>query len=163
MPWIRGLIFSFLVPGVIGFVIPFSIDSGGRPIGGVWNVGWLPIIVGALVYVLCLLRFLAAGGTPAIFFTRPLRFLIGEEPAGLVSQGLYRYSRNPMYVGVLAVIFGQAVVFASPVLAAYGLAVFVFFHLAVVFGEEPHLRRTRGHSYDEYCKAVPRWLGLPRP
>ena len=158
MPWVRGLIFSFLVPGVIGFVIPFSIDSGGRPIGGVWNVGWLPIIVGALVYVLCLLRFLAAGGTPAIFFTRPLRFLIGEEPAGLVSQGLYRYSRNPMYVGVLTCVFGEALLFGSWNLLIYAAGLCVWFHLVVVFVEEPHLRRTRGDAYLQYCRETPRWM-----
>jgi protein-S-isoprenylcysteine O-methyltransferase Ste14 len=66
-----------------------------------------------------------------------------------------------MYVGVLLVAIGQAVLFASPLLAAYSVAVFVFFHLIVVFVEEPHLRVTRGGSYDLYCRAVPRWLGLP--
>jgi len=78
-----------------------------------------------------------------------------------VSSGPYRFSRNPMYVGVLLVVFGQAVLFASTPLAVYGCAVFLFFHLMIVFFEEPHLRATRGRSYDLYCKAVPRWLGLP--
>ena len=125
-------------------------------------MGWAPIFLGALAYGLCLMRFLAAGGTPAIFFTRPLRFLIGEEPGSLVSQGLYRFSRNPMYVGVLLVVFGQAIIFGSPRIAAYGLLLFVCFHLTVVLLEEPHLRRTRGRSYELYCQTVPRWLGFPR-
>jgi protein-S-isoprenylcysteine O-methyltransferase Ste14 len=67
-----------------------------------------------------------------------------------------------MYVGVLLAVLGQAVLFASLRLAAYGCAVFLFFHLVVVFAEEPHLRATRGRSYDLYCRAVPRWLGLTR-
>jgi len=95
----------------------------GRNLGA----GWAPILAGTLIYALCLIRFLAAGGTPAIFFTRPLRFLIGEEPEGLVSGGLYRFSRNPMYLGVLMAVFGQAVLLGSPALAAYGCAVFVSF------------------------------------
>ena len=80
---------------------------------------------------------------------------------GWVAPGLYRFSRNPMYVGVLLVVFGQSVLFASPRLAAYFCAVAIFFHLIVVFAEEPHLRATRGASYEMYCRAVPRWLGLP--
>jgi protein-S-isoprenylcysteine O-methyltransferase Ste14 len=80
----------------------------------------------------------------------------------LVSGGPYRFSRNPMYLGVLLVVFGQAVLFASPRLAAYGCAVSLFFHLMVVFFEEPHLRAARGRSYALYCRSVPRWLGLPR-
>jgi len=119
------------------------------------------VAAGTLIYGLCLIRFLAAGGTPAIFFTRHLWLLIGEEPARLVSGGLYRFSRNPMYGGVLLVVFGQAALFASPRMAAYGCALFVFFHLIVVFVEEPHLRAARGLPYESYCREIPRWLGLP--
>ena len=67
-----------------------------------------------------------------------------------------------MYLGVLLVVFGQAVLFASPWLAAYAFALLIFFQLIVVFVEEPHLRATRGSSYENYCRAVPRWLSLPR-
>ncbi len=161
MLWVRGLIFTVLVPAVIALVLPRAVDSGVQRRGGVWDAGWLPIAAGTLIYALCLIRFLAAGGTPAIFFTRHLRFLIGEEPGGLVLEGLYRFSRNPMYVGVVLVIFGQAVLFGSPTVAVYGCAVFILFHIVVVFVEEPHLRATRGRSYELYCQAVPRWLGLP--
>jgi protein-S-isoprenylcysteine O-methyltransferase Ste14 len=113
--------------------------------------GWLLIAPGILIYTLCLVRFLAAGGTPAIFFTRPLRFLIGETPSALVSEGLYRYSRNPMYVGVLLTIFGQGLI-------SYGLIVSICFHAVVVLLEEPHLRKQNGEPYDEYRRVVPRWL-----
>jgi protein-S-isoprenylcysteine O-methyltransferase Ste14 len=93
---------------------------------------------------------------------RPLRVLIGEEPARLVSTGLYRFSRNPMYVGVLLVVFGQAALFASSILVRYGCALFLCFHLVVVLLEEPHLRATRGSSYEQFCRTVPRWLGPRR-
>lgn len=161
MPWIRGLIFTVLVPAVVGFFLPAAIDPRARRLGSVWDLGWVFIAAGALIYALCLARFLIAGGTPAIFFSRHLRFLIGEEPGALVSSGLYNFSRNPMYVGVLMIVFGQAVLFASLRLVAYGCVLFVFFHLIVVFTEEPHLRATRGHPYDLYCRTVPRWMGLP--
>jgi len=162
MLWVRAVVFTVLVPGVVGFFLPSAIDPRARLRGGISDAGWLLVAAGMLIYALCLIRFLAAGGTPAIYFARRLRLLIGEEPAGLVSRGPYRFSRNPMYVGVLLAVFGQAVLFASPPLAAYGCAVFLFFHLMVVFVEEPHLRATRGRWYELYCRAVPRWLGWPR-
>ncbi len=162
MLWVRGLVFTVLVPAMVGFVIPWAIAPRARRAGGIWDAGWLLVGAGTLMYGLCLIRFLSAGGTPAIFFTRRLRFLIGAEPAGLVSNGLYKFSRNPMYLGVLLVVFGQAMAFASPRLAVYGGVVFLLFHLTVVFIEEPHLRATRGAFYEAYCGTVPRWLGRAR-
>jgi protein-S-isoprenylcysteine O-methyltransferase Ste14 len=158
MPWVRGLIFTFLVPAVIGFFVPMFIDARAQQLGGLWSLGWLFIGVGTSIYTVCFIRFLMAGGTPAIFFTRGLKLLIGEEPTRLVSEGLYRFSRNPMYVGVLIVIFGQAIFRGSPVIALYGFVVFVCFHTVVVFVEEPHLRQTYGIPYELYCKNVPRWF-----
>jgi protein-S-isoprenylcysteine O-methyltransferase Ste14 len=64
-----------------------------------------------------------------------------------------------MYLGVVLVVLGQATLFASPAVTVYGLALWLLFHLAVVFLEEPHLRREHGRSYDEYCGRVPRWFG----
>lgn len=162
MLWLRGLIFTVLVPGVLAFYLPSILDPQARIRGGLWQTGWPITGTGALIYLLCLLRFLVAGGTPAIFFTRPLRHVLGQEPAGLVSAGLYRYSRNPMYVGVLLAVLGQAVLFASGTIAVYGAVLWALFHITVVMLEEPHLRATRGTEYEAYCRRVPRWFGLPR-
>lgn len=162
MLWVRGLIFTLLVPGAVGFFIPSAMIRSARPQPGIWGLGWMLVAAGTLIYGWCLVRFLSAGGTPAIFFSRHLRFLIGQEPDGVVSCGLYSFSRNPMYLGVLAVVFGQAILYRSILLMTYGCAVFVLFHIIVVLAEEPHLRTTRGAFYETYCRAVPRWLGVPR-
>jgi protein-S-isoprenylcysteine O-methyltransferase Ste14 len=156
--WIRGLIFTVLVPLVVGGWGPTAVDPFRRLQGGAWSAGWLLVAAGAAVYGACLVRFLAAGGTPAIFFTRPLRAIIGEEPPRLVQGWLYTFTRNPMYVGVAFAIFGQAIVFASRAIAIYGAIVWLTFHLVVVLLEEPHLRDVHGDSYAEYCRRVPRWL-----
>ena len=158
--WIRGLIFTVLIPGVVGFLLPSMVDPRAHRGGGIWDAGWIAIAVGTLVYLWCLLLFLAAGGTPAIHLTRPVRFLIGEPPQGLLRGGLYRFSRNPMYMGVLTAIFGQAILFASPRIAAYGCVVLACFYSIVRLIEEPYLRSTRGPSYEEYCRTVPRWIGV---
>jgi protein-S-isoprenylcysteine O-methyltransferase Ste14 len=158
MLWIRGLVFTALVPGVIGVFVPIAMERGRHLQGGPWMAGWLLVAAGAAIYSVCLLRFLAWGGTPAIFFTRGLRSLIGEEPRTLVQDWLYRISRNPMYVAVVLGVFGQAMVFAAANVAAYGVVLWLFFHLTVVLLEEPHLRAQYGPSYDAYCRRVPRWL-----
>ena len=162
MLWIRGLIFTVLMPGVAGGVVPLLLSGGGPLQDGAWRLGWIPVAVGAAIFFSCLLNFLAAGGTPAPFFSRGLRGLVGDEPAKLVCGGLYQVSRNPMYLGVLLVVFGQAVLFASTWIALYGMVAWLFLHVTVVRVEEPHLRAKQGQSYEEYCRRVPRWLGLPQ-
>jgi len=162
MLWLRGLVFTLLVPAVVGLYVPSTLYAGRHPQPGAWQAGWLLVILGAATYLVCLIQFLAAGGTPAIFFTRHLRFLIGEEPAAVVRQGIYRVSRNPMYLGVLTAVFGQAIIYRSRPIAIYGLFLWLGFHLVVVFLEEPHLRATRGDEYERYCRQAPRWLRLGR-
>lgn len=163
MMWVRALVFTILVPGFIAFLAPRWI-AGPIPLaGGRWQAGWTLIVLGAVLYLIPLSSFLAAGGTPAIFFTRPLRAVLGEEPPVLVRGGLYRYSRNPMYTGVVLAVLGQAVVFAAASLVVYAVALFGAFYLVVVFLEEPHLRRRDPGRFSAYCRSVPRWLGLPKP
>ena len=156
--WLRGAIFTILVPWVVAVWIPGRL-SRGVAAPGWWRGGWILVIAGGLLYLWSLLLFLLSGGTPAIFFLRPVRFLVGSEPDALVRGGPYRFTRNPMYVAVLAAIFGQAVLHRSVALLRYGLVFAVIFHAAVALLEEPHLRRSRGAAYEEYCRRVPRWLG----
>jgi protein-S-isoprenylcysteine O-methyltransferase Ste14 len=156
--WIRAAIFTILVPFVVGWYVPQRILEGVFPAPGLWQAGWLLTASGMLLYFWCLAMFLLAGGTPAVFFTRPLRFLIGSEPGAVVRRGPYRFSRNPMYVAVVACILGQAVVYRSAPVLCYGLAVAVVFHLVVVLIEEPHLRAVRGPDYERYLRVTRRWL-----
>ncbi|HXR97607.1 MAG TPA: isoprenylcysteine carboxylmethyltransferase family protein [Terriglobales bacterium] len=154
---IRGFIFTVLVPGSVAVLIPQDLRSGAVPTGA-WRLGWLLFAIGAALYLRCLADFVAAGGTPAIYFSRAARWLWGAEPQQVVHNGLYRYSRNPMYLGVLCAIAGQVVAYRSKAIAIYLLCAAVWFHLVVVFLEEPYLARKRGAAYDEYRSRVPRWL-----
>jgi len=63
-----------------------------------------------------------------------------------------------MYVGVLSVIFGQAIYYGSLLVVAYGFLVLLAFHLFVRLYEEPTLKRLFGAQYQEYCRKVPRWI-----
>ena len=159
---LRGLIFTLLVPCAIAVYVPRQIIDPPVPQGGPWQAGWLLIVLGSVVYLRCLFRFLAANGTPAIFFTKHLRSILGTEPPVLVRRDLYRFSRNPMYLAVVAVILGQAILYASPLLAVYGAVTFLLFHAVVIWVEEPHLNARDPKSFEDYRRQVPRWLGLPK-
>lgn len=63
-----------------------------------------------------------------------------------------------MYVAALLAVFGQAIMRASWSTAAYGVALACFYHVNIVYFEEPHLRRQRGAAYDAYSARVPRWF-----
>ena len=86
--------------------------------------------------------------------------LYGIRPKNI--GGLYRYVRNPMYVGACLILFGEALLFASAGLLIYASAMFALFNM-FVYGEEARLRHTYGGSYEQYCKSVPRWIPRFKP
>lgn len=85
-----------------------------------------------------------------------------DPPKHLVVQDLYRFNRNPMYVGVTLLTLGWALCTGNPWNYAYSLLVSVIFHLGVVLYEEKELERLFGREWEAYRNAVPRWgLALP--
>jgi protein-S-isoprenylcysteine O-methyltransferase Ste14 len=71
---------------------------------------------------------------------------------------VYRIVRNPMYAGIVLVLLGEAIVFASWGLLLYALLLWGAFSLTVVGYEEPALREQFGDDYEAYSRAVPRWI-----
>jgi protein-S-isoprenylcysteine O-methyltransferase Ste14 len=84
--------------------------------------------------------------------------ILGDLPDELIVRGSYRFVRNPMYVGYFLIVFGEILIFKSFLLVLYLLALFIFFHLLVVFVEEPLLKSAFGESYERYCRSVRRWI-----
>lgn len=76
----------------------------------------------------------------------------------LVVSGFYRHVRNPMYVGILIALAGEAVFFERRAMVAYLVLVWVVVHLFVCFYEEPTLARRYGDEYLRFKQNVPRWL-----
>jgi len=150
--------FLFFVPPIFFVLFPYKIITWEAKvytfeIGAFRFIGTVPILVGILTYLWCAWSFTFSGrGTP-------LHILPPEE---LVVSGLYRFVRNPMYVGGCLILLGEAFLFASPGLLIYALAMFAFFNV-FVYGEETRLRRTYGESYEQYCKSVPRWIPRLKP
>ena len=161
MLWARAFIFSVLVPGSVAIWAPLDFVGFRPPMDGLWRLGWILFVLGVALYVRCLRNFVAAGGTPMIFFARPLKAIVGSEPRQLVQTDIYKYSRNPMYLAVLTIVAGEAIAFASRSIAIYCVMLFVVFHLVVTLIEEPHLRARDGANYARYCQQVPRWLWFP--
>lgn len=150
-PTLKTLIFTVFVPGTVTVAIPYWLLPAGAEfsLAGWRLIGLVPIALGAVFYLRCAWDFASVGrGTPA-----PI-----DPPKVLVVRRLYRLVRNPMYVGVLLILFGEAVVFASRVLVRYALVVWLLFHLFVIIYEEPTLKEKFGAAYEDYCKAVPRWI-----
>jgi protein-S-isoprenylcysteine O-methyltransferase Ste14 len=81
-----------------------------------------------------------------------------EPPKEMIIRGPYCYVRNPMYVGNLAIIFGEALLFRSPMLLLYAIAMCFVTHLYVTRSEEPVLKRRYGEPYLNYVRTTPRWL-----
>lgn len=149
---LQTIVFSALVPGSVAGWIPIVINRAipGAGNGSPW--AWLLIVPAAALLLETLLRFAWQGlGTPA-----PL-----VPTKHLVVRGLYRYVRNPMYLAVLSVVVGQALLHGNSLLFSYAAFLFCAFHLFVLFYEEPTLRRTYGEEYKAYCARVPRWLPKP--
>jgi len=148
--FLKNLVFTILVPGTVGVVVPWLIAGGARPAtGAAALLSPLLLVLGGAVYAWCVWDFAAFGrGTPA-----PI-----DAPKKLVVRGLYRFSRNPMYVGVLLVILGWAARFGSAALLLYAACVATAFDLFVRLYEEPHLERVFGDEYTAYKAQVGRWL-----
>ena len=144
--FLRALTAFLILPGTVAFLVPWSLHSRGARI----HAAGVPLLCGgALLLLWCVRDFYVTGRGSLAPWAPPVR---------LVRVGLYRISRNPMYVAVLCILAGWALAFASRTLWLYAGTVALGFHLRVVFGEEPWLARTHGEEWLAYRARVPRWL-----
>jgi protein-S-isoprenylcysteine O-methyltransferase Ste14 len=148
-PALGTFVFFVAAPGTMAGLVPWLVTGwDGSPPG--WDavdvLSVLTGLAGLAIVVACFVRFVREGrGTPAP----------AAPTEQLVVGGLYRYVRNPMYVGVGLVIAGQCLAFRSVALVAW-LALFtVAVTVFVVTYEQPTLRERYGASYDAYCRSVP--------
>ena len=155
---------AIAMPVTVAGIIPTLILASSPP-----NIGWglaaplnvLPALAGAA---------LIAAGLYLILTTIGMFIAVGKgtlapwDPTRkLVVTGVYRYVRNPMISGVVAVLSGEGVLFGSPPLLLYALFVFAANAVYIPLSEEPGLRRRFGQAYDDYARQVPRWLPRRTP
>jgi len=150
---LRTALYAVGFLGLVGWLAlgtrSFDPALGGRfptwtPMAGilVMTVGWAIVLASIGSFVI------AGRGTPAPF----------DPPRELVGVGPYRWVRNPLYVGALAVFVGFGLLDRSPAMLLFALALVGCFHVFVLVYEEPHLERTFGEPYRRYLREVPRWI-----
>ena len=150
---VGSFVFFWIAPAVVAGVGPFLLVGWtlqppllGLP--GERAVGVAAVAAGLACLLDCFARFALEGrGTPG-----PV-----AQTEVLVASGLYRFVRNPMYLSVLVIVAGQALLFGQARLFAYAGSVLIAFHLFIRFYEEPTLRRRFVGSYEAYCLHVGRW------
>jgi protein-S-isoprenylcysteine O-methyltransferase Ste14 len=153
---IGSAVFLLLAPGTAAGAVPYVLtgwDSESFPPAG-RVVGALLLTVGLAAALHSFARFVSEGrGTPA-----PI-----APPDRLVIGGAYRYVRNPMYVAVTGMIFGQALLLGQPVLFVWAAVFWGTVAAFVRFYEEPTLERQFGADYERYRGAVRAWIPRPTP
>lgn len=85
----------------------------------------------------------------------PLRL---EAATALVTSGIYRFTRNPMYLGMAALLVAWAY-YLSHALALFGVVVFIaYIHRFQIIPEERAMRALFPGAYEAYARQVRRWL-----
>lgn len=152
---LRNLFFTLLQPGIVAGLVPYFILNKEweelivNPVRIHEKAGAIVFIAGLIIMFTCIISFALKGeGT-----------LSPADPTKkLVREGLYNYSRNPMYVGVMMILTGESLYTGSPALLIYSLIIWLAFQLFIVFREEPRLLNDFGEEYTDYSKKVRRWI-----
>jgi protein-S-isoprenylcysteine O-methyltransferase Ste14 len=153
--WLRNFIFTVLHPGLVAGLFPYWIL--GDELGNIFNLPY------QLHHFIGLILFLS--GVSLLFYCIFLFVVMGHgtlSPADptqhLVAKGVYQYSRNPMYIGVLVILTGEVIFTISLSLLLYTMFIFIMFNLFIIYIEEPRLRRDFGAEYSAYTQKVRRWI-----
>jgi len=154
MTALKTVLWTAFVPGTLTVLLPYLLLSSKREpftldLSVFRFAGLIPMVLGALFYLWCAWDFTFSGkGTPAPF----------DPPKEIVVRGLYRHVRNPMYVAVLLILIGEAILVQSALLLILSGLLFSVFHVWVILYEEPVLRRRFGTPYEDYCVNISRWI-----
>jgi protein-S-isoprenylcysteine O-methyltransferase Ste14 len=148
----RTIVYATLFIGLVLVYLPSQVAFASgipKPDFALLQLAGLVIATtGGAIALWCIFSFAIVGkGTPAPF----------DPPRRLVTQGPYRFVRNPIYVGAGGVLAGAALFYLSWPLLVYACALLVACHLLVVLYEEPALERTFGREYEAYKQRVGRW------
>jgi protein-S-isoprenylcysteine O-methyltransferase Ste14 len=155
---VTSLAWFVVMGGTFGCLLPYLLGDWrlGRPLP-YWGIaraaGVLLICAGLVPVVQSFIEFFKASGTPV-----PV-----ASPPRLVVTGFFRYVRNPIYVGFLIILIGQALLFGSLGMLEYAAVAWCIGAAAARWYEEPVLARRFGAEYQAYRRAVPAWLPRLHP
>jgi protein-S-isoprenylcysteine O-methyltransferase Ste14 len=157
---VGSAVFFVVAPGVVAGLVPWLISGWdvrwpmSASGGGMMALGAAILAVAVLVLIRNFVRFVVEGrGTPSPVL----------QTERLVVGGDYRFVRNPMYLGVIGAILGQAMIFGSFALLLYALAVWATMATFVRWYEEPLLQNRYGDEYERYRQRVRAWVPRRHP
>ena len=152
---LRNLLFTILQPGIVAGLVPFLIVKGDLkyiltlPFPVMQYSGFVVSLIGTFIMMHCIIMF-AIDGRGTLSPADPTK--------SLVITGLYKYSRNPMYVGVMLILIGEILFTHNVNLLVYSCIIFLAFNLFIRLREEPRLKADFGSEYENYTKRVKRWF-----
>jgi protein-S-isoprenylcysteine O-methyltransferase Ste14 len=148
-------IFSFILPITVLVIVPVWIEKNWMiNINFSLFAGSMLVLTGVMIMAVCISSFIRIGrGTLAPW----------SPTKKLVVRGLYRYVRNPMILGVLIVLLGEALALKSQNILIWAASFFVINTIYFIVYEEPDLENRFGDEYREYKKHVSRWLPRRKP
>ena len=154
-PSLASALLAFLAcPTVVGFGIPLLLLALDAHPGPGHQAGWGLLVLGVVALLACVRDFYVVGkGTLAPW----------APPSSLVVVGLYRHLRNPMYLAVLTIVGGFALLGGSVRVLAYLVVLAVLFDARVRWAEEPRLAQAFGPDWVSYSAAVGRWWPRWKP
>jgi protein-S-isoprenylcysteine O-methyltransferase Ste14 len=136
---------------IVAGIVPWLLtrwDAGSQP-AALRVLGVVVLVAGGALVLETTARFALQGrGTPAPW----------APPERFVERGSYRFVRSPMYLGVLLLVVGQALLLGREILFAWAVAAWLIFTAFLAFYEEPQLRGRFGATYDDYRRRVRRWV-----
>jgi protein-S-isoprenylcysteine O-methyltransferase Ste14 len=115
---------------------------------------WWPVVLGLLI---------TCTGQGIRGLTIGLAYIVrgGKEgkpyAEGLITEGIFRHCRNPLYVGNILMLLGVGILANSVFYVAFMMPLFSFIYQAIVLAEEDFLRKKFGAGFDNYCRDVNRW------
>ncbi len=130
------VVFSYFVyPHTVIVKLPFNL------------AGYIPVIIGY-----CIMN-----NASDIFHKKKTTFLL-EEPSAFVDEGLFRHSRNPMYLGGLILLTGLSLLFGSLTGFIAPIVFFISINFVCIPAEEKLMKKTFGNEYLIYKQKVRRWI-----
>lgn len=137
------------LPWVISLLTPRYGWTEGHP--GIWNLlGLIPVIFGTLGLL---------WGVAVHSAQSPHGIEWELDKSYLLTHGMYAYSRHPMYLSELILLFGWIIFYGSFALIIWFVAWYIFFSYSAMPKEENILEAHFGESYREYKNRVSRWFG----
>ncbi len=142
----RNAIFPLVLFSMFFITQPFFVSHPKRN-AAILLIGALPVLFGQLFRLAVIgYAYIKRGGKDKKVYADDL-----------VIRGFYAHSRNPMYVGNLAIVIGFALMFSSIWSYVFVIPFFIFAYLAITNAEEFYLAEKFGASYQEYVRTVPRF------